>query len=107
MACEIMLQRGKTRPNMLSARFETAADAIIFRHYTCGVWLKPNKCSATSRAALQRLMAAGSSIFVNPNPNTGHPAGEQLQVDSNQTLLHQQFPDSARIGNQFADLLRL
>jgi hypothetical protein len=35
MACEIMLQRGKTRPNMLSARFETAADAIIFRHYTC------------------------------------------------------------------------
>jgi hypothetical protein len=35
MACEIMLQRGKTRPNMLSARLERAADAIIARHYTC------------------------------------------------------------------------
>jgi hypothetical protein len=33
MACEIMLQRGKTRPNMLSARFETAADAIIAALY--------------------------------------------------------------------------
>src|ERR1700730_1677116 len=36
MACEIMLQRGKTLPNMLRARLETAADAIIVRHYTCG-----------------------------------------------------------------------
>ena len=35
MACEIMLQRGKTRPNMLSARLERAADAIIATHYTC------------------------------------------------------------------------
>jgi hypothetical protein len=35
MACEIMLQRGKTRANMLSARLETAADAIMVRHYTC------------------------------------------------------------------------
>jgi len=31
MACAIMLQRGNTLPNMLSARFETAADAIIAR----------------------------------------------------------------------------
>jgi hypothetical protein len=36
MACEIMLQRGKTLANMLSARLETAADAIIVRHYTRG-----------------------------------------------------------------------
>src|SRR6202048_3032133 len=34
MACEIMLQRGNPLPNMLSARFERAADAIIARHYT-------------------------------------------------------------------------
>jgi len=34
MACEIMLQRGKTLANMLNARLETAADAIIVRHYT-------------------------------------------------------------------------
>src|SRR5258708_9888447 len=93
MACEIMLQRGKTRPNMLSARFETAADAIIFRHYTCGADF-PNSLSrspgcATSLAAFQLQVAAGSSIFANPNPNTGHWVGEQLQVDSDQTLLHQ------------------
>ena len=29
MACEIMLQRGKTLPNMLNARLERAAAAII------------------------------------------------------------------------------
>src|SRR6266436_326587 len=36
MACAIMLQRGKTLPNMFSARFERAADAIISGHYTYG-----------------------------------------------------------------------
>jgi hypothetical protein len=36
MACAIMLQRGKTLPNMLNARLERAADAIIAGHYTRG-----------------------------------------------------------------------
>src|ERR1700732_3526695 len=44
MACEIMLQRGKTLPNMLSARLETAADAIIVRHYTCGADFPKTHC---------------------------------------------------------------
>jgi hypothetical protein len=47
MACEIMLQRGKTRPNMLSARFETAADAIIAQNYTCRTGF-PNPSSRAS-----------------------------------------------------------
>jgi hypothetical protein len=44
MACAIMLQRGNTLPNMLSARFERAAEAIIAGHYTCGVYF-PNSPS--------------------------------------------------------------
>jgi len=35
MACEIMPQRGKTRPNMLRARLAKAAEAIMGGgHYT-------------------------------------------------------------------------
>jgi hypothetical protein len=43
-----MLQRGKTRPNMLSARLERAADAIIARHYTRAAEF-PNALSSWSR----------------------------------------------------------
>jgi hypothetical protein len=52
MACEIMLQRGKTLANMLSARLETAADAIIVRHYTRGADFPKSQCCAP-RAELQ------------------------------------------------------
>jgi hypothetical protein len=37
MACAIMLVRGNTLPNMLKARLERAADAIIARHYTFAI----------------------------------------------------------------------
>jgi hypothetical protein len=55
MACAIMLQRGNTLPNMLSARFETAADAIIARHYTRAADF-PNRPSRSSR---NKMILAG------------------------------------------------
>ena len=37
MACEIMLQRGKTRVNRLYPRFTIPAKEIIAGHYTCRI----------------------------------------------------------------------
>jgi hypothetical protein len=93
MACEIMLQRGNTLPNMLSARFETAADAIIARHYTARL-IFPTLAVALVLLARSPLLL--DSIFAKLNPKSGHRAGNQLQINSSQRLSYQYLSYSTK-----------
>src|ERR1700692_635804 len=71
MACEIMLQRGNTLANMLSARLETAADAIIVRHYTRGGDFPKSPLLA---AAKELLLARTPDACRMATPSVGMPA---------------------------------
>jgi len=77
-----MLQRGNTLPNMFSARFETAADAIISGHYTYGADFPKTRLTSghiddSERGAMwmynvRALPLAGEILDLQPGMNGYH-----------------------------------
>src|SRR5438270_5024114 len=102
IACKIMLQRGKTRPNMLRARLAKAAEAIMdARHYTrpmasgaflrhvADIWRKMagNFSRNSSILAVQQNRISGAkdnaAIFADAKPRAIIPARMHNVCDAN------------------------